>query len=113
MQGEERISEVTGKPEPYYPAWKRNVFRSVFLRGKSVMFWLRCGYVLCLFTLTLLAWQVLRDGARYFGLSSCGLPLGLSSARVSGFMFFLVIELKCGRRKGRKSVSQRYLNVLK
>ena len=27
FQGEERISEVTGKPEPHYPAWKRNVFR--------------------------------------------------------------------------------------
>ena len=27
FQGEEKISEVTGKPEPHYPAWKRNVFR--------------------------------------------------------------------------------------
>ena len=64
-----------------------------FLWRKSVMFWLRLGgYVLWLFTLTLLAWQVPRDGTRYFGLSSCGLPLGLSSARVSGFMFVLVIE---------------------
>ena len=26
-QGEERISEVTGKPEPSYPDWKRNLFR--------------------------------------------------------------------------------------
>ncbi len=26
-QGEERLSEVTGKPEPFYPDWKRNVFR--------------------------------------------------------------------------------------
>ena len=26
-QGEEQISEVTGKPEPTYPDWKRNLFR--------------------------------------------------------------------------------------
>ena len=26
-QGEERESEVTGKPEPWYPGWRRNVFR--------------------------------------------------------------------------------------
>jgi len=26
-QGDEQISEVTGKPEPHYPSWKRNVFR--------------------------------------------------------------------------------------
>ncbi|XP_023320321.1 anoctamin-8 isoform X1 [Eurytemora carolleeae] len=26
-KGEERISEITGKPEPYHPAWKRNCFR--------------------------------------------------------------------------------------
>ena len=27
FQGDEQISEVTGKPEPHYPSWKRNVFR--------------------------------------------------------------------------------------
>ena len=45
LQGEERISEVTGKPEPYYPAWKRNVFRSVFVKKKCYVlaapWWLR------------------------------------------------------------------------
>jgi hypothetical protein len=25
------FSEITGKPEPFYPAWKRNVFRLDFL----------------------------------------------------------------------------------
>jgi len=28
-QGDEQISEVTGKPEPHFPAWKRNIFRFV------------------------------------------------------------------------------------
>ena len=27
IKGEERISEVTGKPELFYPDWKRNAFR--------------------------------------------------------------------------------------
>ena len=27
IKGEERVSEVTGKPEPYYSPWKRNFFR--------------------------------------------------------------------------------------
>ena len=26
-QGEETISQVTGRPEPSYPDWKRNLFR--------------------------------------------------------------------------------------
>jgi len=27
FKGEEKISEITGKPEPSYPDWKRNAFR--------------------------------------------------------------------------------------
>eukprot|EP00092_Neocalanus_flemingeri_P018086 GFUD01019574.1.p1 GENE.GFUD01019574.1~~GFUD01019574.1.p1 ORF type:complete len:732 (-),score=148.33 GFUD01019574.1:22-2217(-) len=36
-QGEERISEVTGKPEPYYPPWKRNLFR-YFVTAPVILF---------------------------------------------------------------------------
>ena len=42
IKGEERVSEVTGKPEPYYSPWKRNFFRwkicskLCLIQGKTV-----------------------------------------------------------------------------
>lgn len=70
-QGEERISDVTGKPEPSYPDWKRNVFR--------------CYWELRLilhYNVTTV--QILRDSPRHFRLSSHGLSHRLSYSGVSG-----------------------------
>lgn len=55
-EGEERISEVTGKPEPYYPPWKRNVFR-YFVTAPVILFSLLTVFVSVFLILEFQQWM--------------------------------------------------------
>ena len=43
-QGEETISQVTGRPEPSYPDWKRNLFRFLTLLRRRLRLGTSCRY---------------------------------------------------------------------
>ena len=75
-QGEERISEVTGKPEPSYPDWKRNLFRFYL----ATFGWRNNPHTTI--------FQILRDSSSNIYLINDCLPYRLSYSRVSGWNLF-------------------------
>ena len=77
-QGQEEISEVTGKPEPTYPDWKRNVFR----------FYLQ---TFCQKYVTSIL-QMLRDSSSNIYLINDRLPHRLSYSRVPGWNYTVSIS---------------------